>query len=118
MSKGLGGIPALGAGGAGNRHNACLLSAWLGSLQKKSPWPGISEGLLSSSQGVIQDPQQRHQDGIIKERLEINKVPGARHRPGREATLFLQVFLTKGGPVGAQMGIPTVFTWSLSPSRL
>lgn len=53
-------------------------------------------------------------------KTEINKVPVAQHQVGRETTVALQVLLVKVGtrPRRTQIGIPTVFTWSLSPSRL
>lgn len=56
---------------------------------------------------------------VSTEKLEINiSVPGELVR--KEASPFLlQVFSADGSPgVRAQMGTPTVFTWSFRPSRL
>lgn len=97
------------------------LSAWLTVLCGQStPSPGSLS--MSSVQAKVSSktPPAEASGGTGKKHVEINKVPSGQAWRWPGGRSFFKYSRPRGvqGPVRAQMGIPTVFTWSLSPSRL
>lgn len=95
-------------GGAGNAPEP--LCAWRPGqsfISEEAASPGSLS--ISSAQAKVLSKtslQQRPQDGVDKEKLEINMVPGGPAQ--KEASLFLQVFSADGsqGPSGLRWGPP------------
>lgn len=84
--------------------------------------PRIPEHLLSSGQGIVEDLPAAEASGWCQQRKTGSKYgpwwPSAEgSQSGSSSSILSRRFSVLEG-VRAQMGTPTVFTWSFRPSRL
>lgn len=112
--NGLGGTLAPGNAGNAMATAKCLA----GSLEGEEA-PAQNPGVSPARPGCLQEPPAET-SGWRRCRSRNKLSPSGLAWVGGETTVVFQVLLVKVGtrPCRTQMGIPTVFTWSLSPSRL
>ena len=88
-------------------------------VREEAVLPRIPEHLLSSGQGIVEDLPAAEASGWCQQRKTGNKY-GPR-RPSAEGSQSISSSILSrwfARAVRAQMGTPTVFTWSFRPSRL